>query len=476
MPTVGIGVDISTLVDATISGKSDQIIVAGRHLLQRGAPAAELLGRVGMIAAHGDSDGHAILTLDAAAALSRYFLAVPTMPEQDPQSHEQELPLLVQALVATASTVKAGQAAQDSYPDPLYPSELGEGHTVDEAMHQAIYDNDATRVERLLFGLYGTGADYRTMEIRTYDGISTTFQNAGHPLMYAVRGFQLLDAVQWGDRAPHILHWLAPHLPLHTEEPEWVKSVRAFNDDSSHSLASLRTRLSFPKDENALPLRNLILSDADTTQVCQGVYDALIKGGASSHAAGSVFALAAAEVMQRVGDGDREAFVQAAHGLLFSAATRLVYAHVQDIAALPLLFTSASYINALHKAVGQPTSIPQMPTIPVTPLSGGLIAPSLLGTLDEQLDVQDLSGATSTARRYLRLGNDTHALFAFIGRNAAQADAAADQGHTLQIVQAAAEEYIAWPSTLASTNIDAFLNVALRAAAFAPRNMLVSNM
>jgi hypothetical protein len=46
----------------------------------------------------------------------------------------------------------------------------------------------------------------------------------------------------------------------------------------------------------------------------------------------------------------------------------------------------------------------------------------------------------------------------------------------LQIVQAAAEEYIAWPSALANTNIDAFLNVALRAAAFAPRNTLVSNM
>ena len=476
MPTVGMGVDISTLVDATISGNSDEIVVASRHLLQRGAPAAELLGRVGMIAAYGDSDGHAILTLDAAAALSRFFLTVPPQPGQDPQSHEQELPLLVQALVATASAVKEGQAAQHSYPNPQFPSELGEGHTVNEAMHQAVYGNDVTRVERLLLGLYGTGADYRTMEVRAYDGISTTFQNAGHPLIFAVRGFQLLDAVEWGDRAPHILHWLAPHLPLHTEEPEWIKSVRTFNDDPSHSLASLRTRLAFPKDEKALPLRKLLLSEADTTQVCQGVYDALIKDGASSRGVGSVIALAATDIMQRVGDGDRNAFVQAAHGLLYSAATRLVYAHVQDIEALPLLFTSASYINALHKAVGQPTNTAQNPTMAGAPLGGGLIAPSLLETLHEQLDAQDLQGAVSTSRRYLLLGNDAHALFAFIGRNAAQADAAADQGHTLQIVQAAAEEYIAWPTALASTNIDAFLSVALRATAFAPRNTLVSNM
>jgi len=470
------GVDISTLVDATISGNSDQIIAAGRRLLQRGAPAAELLGRVGMIAAHGDSDGHSILTLNAAAALSRYFVAIPPSPEQDPQSHEQELPLLVQALIATAPTVKAGQLAQDTYPTPLYPSELGEGHTVDEAMHKAIYGNDETEVERLLFGLYGTGADYRTMEVRTYDGISTTFQHAGHPLMFAVRGFQLLDSVEWGDRAPNILHWLAPHLPLHTDEPDWIDAVRTFNDDPAHSLASLRTRLAFPQEENALALRGLILGDADTTQVCQGVYDALMRGGASSHGVGSVIALAAAEMMQKVGDENRDAFIQASHGLLFAAATRLVYSHVQDIAALPLLFTAASYINALQKALGQPSSTPTMPTIPATPLGGGLIAPALLGTLNEQLNAQDLKGALSTARRYLRMDNDTRALFAIVGRNAAQADAAAEQGHTLQIVQAAAEEHSAWPTALSSTNIDAFLSVALRATAYAPRNTLVRTM
>ena len=476
MPTIGMGVDISTLVAATASGDSDQIIAAARPLLRRGAPAAELLGRVGLIAAHGDSDGHPILTLDAAAALSRLFIAIPPPPDQDPQSHEQELPLLVQALVAAAPAVKAGQAANDSYPAPYFPSELGEGHTVDEAMHQAIYGNDANQVERLLFGLYGTGADYRTMEIRTYDGISTTFQNAGHPLMFAVRGFQLLDAVEWGDRAPNILHWLAPHLPLHTDEPDWINAVRTFNNDPAHSLASLRTRLSFPKDENALSLRGQLLSDADTNQVCQGVFTALMQGGASSRGVGSVIALAAAETMQEVGDGDRNAFVQAAHGLLFSAAVRVVYAHVQDIAALPLLFTSAAYINALHKALGHQPAATAMPSIPATPLAGGLIAPALLETLDEQLNVQDLKGALSTARRYLRLGNDSRALFAIIGRNAAQADASSDQGHTLQIVQAAAEEFMAWPSALPSTNIDAFLSVALRAAAFAPRNKLASTV
>jgi hypothetical protein len=67
-------------------------------------------------------------------------------------------------------------------------------------------------------------------------------------------------------------------------------------------------------------------------------------------------------------------------------------------------------------------------------------------------------------------------LWATIALSAAQADAAADQGHTLQIVQAGAEEYMAWPETLADTNVDIFLQVALRAAAFAKRNVLVTGM
>jgi hypothetical protein len=474
MPTIGTEIDISSLIEATVAGNSNQIISTARSLLQQGAPAAELAGRVGLIVAHGDSDGHAILTINAAAALSRWVPTLPQLEELGSEKHEWELPLLVQALVATAPSLRQGQTAHDTYPDPLFPSELPEGKLVNDVMHDAVYGNDATTVERLLFGLYGTGADYRTMEVRTYDGIATTFQNAGHPLMFAVRGFQLLDIVEWGERAPNILHWLAPHLPLHTEEPAWINEVRSFSNNPAHRLDSLRTRLSAPKNENALPLCRLILSNADTTQVCQGVYDALIQGGASSRGVGSVIALAAAEAMQMVGDNERDAFVQAAHGLLFAAAVRQVYVRVQDIAALPLLFTSAAYINVLYKALAQQNA-PQG-QIPATTFGGGLIATSLLETLSSQLDAQDLAGAAATARRFLRLSNDTRALWATIALSAAQADAAADQGHTLQIVQAAAEEFMAWPTTLADTNVDIFLQVALRAAAFAKRNALVTGV
>jgi len=80
-------------------------------------------------------------------------------------------------------------------------------------------------------------------------------------------------------------------------------------------------------------------------------------------------------------------------------------------------------------------------------------------------------GALATARRYIQLGHDLHALLGVIGLGAAHIDAAADQGHSLQIVQAASDEYLAWPKDLAQINIDGFLQVALRAAALGKRSL-----
>ena len=476
MPSVGMNIDISSLIDATISGNSDQIIAVARKLTERDADVSELIGRVCMIAAHGDSDGHTILTLDAASMMNRWLLALQYTLAEDTLNNSKGLPFLVQSLAAATPAVRAGEKAQKEYPAPLFPSGLTDGQTVNSAMHDAVFGNDRTMVERLMLGLYGTGADYRTMQIRVYDSISNTFQHAGHPLMFAVRGMQLLDAVEWGDRAPNIIHWLAPHLPLHTEEPDWVNPIRAFLSEPSHSLASYRTRLAAPKEENALPLRRLILSDADTVQICQGVFDALIKNGASSHGVGSIIALTATDLMQRIGDGDRNEFIQAAHSLLFTAAVRLVFSQTQEVEALPLLFTAASYLNALYKELGE-QSVTEQPAITRSPiLGGGLIAPALLDTLNEQLQARDLTGAFSTARRYIQLGHDARSLFAIIGLASTRADAIADQGHTMQIVQAAGEEFMDWPTTLTDINIEGFVHLALRATTFAQRNSLVDNL
>jgi hypothetical protein len=129
-------------------------------------------------------------------------------------------------------------------PEGLFPSELGANVTVSAALRKAIDSNDIPMVERLLFGLFGTGADYRTSSLRIYDGIAQTFQEEGHALLKAVRGEQVVEAVKWGEDAPHYLRWLAPHLGQQNAEPAWTGAVRTFLSDGNHSLQSYRTRLS----------------------------------------------------------------------------------------------------------------------------------------------------------------------------------------------------------------------------------------
>jgi len=479
MAAVELRLDLSALINALVANDKAHILSIARTYLQHGDDPSVILGRVGIVAAPGDADGHSTITLAAAAMLSRLLHTLPEPLDPQVQAQEQRLPLFVEPLLASINSVQAGYNAAPVYPAPFFPSGIPEGHTVNEAVHNAVYNNDPIMTERLLSGLYGTGADYRSLEARAYEGISTSFQNAGHPLIFAVRGFQLLDAVEWSEATPTIIHWLAPHLPLQpgNEPPAWVATVHDYALDPAHDMTSIRTRLAAPKDESALPLHKLILSDADTTQVCQGVYDAIIKGGASPRGVGAVIALAAADVMNRVGDGDRDLFVHVAHGLLFSSAIHTVFHQIQDVEVLPLLFTSAAFINALQKEIETQPEATQRASAVATASSsiigGGLIAASQLETLTAQLKARDLVGAIATTRRYLTLGHDPRALFGTIGLAAAWTDATADQGHTLQIVHAAAEEFLNWPTTLASTSHEILLHAALRAATFGKRDPLL---
>jgi hypothetical protein len=151
----------------------------------------------------------------------------------------------------------------------------------------------------------------------------------------------------------------------------------------------------------------------------------------------------------------------------------LVFRQVQDVEVLNLLFTSAAYINALQREI----PVQQQWAAPKTSgVGGGLIAASQLEMLTSQLKAQNLWSAHATAQRYLKIGHDPRALFGTIALTAAQIDAESVQGHSLQLVQAAAEEFLAWPKTLATIDIDILIQVALRAALFGKHDAVVSQL
>ena len=468
MAAIELKANLAPLVDALVAGDEVRVLQESHALLQQGDNADVLIGRIGLLAAPADTDGQVVQSLDAAAMLSRDLHTIPQPLEGNISLAERAYPLFVQAVFLAAPTVRAGKDMHVTYPEAIFPSSLGEHGSETEAVRQAVASNNVERTEGLLFGLHGTGADYRSLEVRAYDSIATTFQSQGHPLICAARGFQLLDAVEWASRTEVIMHWLAPKIVLrpNVSQPEWVQTVQSFAQQ--HSMESIRARIAFPNDANALPLRQLVLSDADTTRVCQGVYDAVIPGGASPRGVASVLALAAADILNLVNDSDRGVFVRVAHGLLFASAIRLAFHQVQDTDILPLLYTSAAYVNALYKqtlAERHPVPTATTPTTSQV-IGGGLIAPAQLDTLRAQLQGQDAAGAFTTVRRYLTLNHDPRALWATIALAAAQVDSTADEGHTLQVVLAASEEYLSWPRDLTNTNIEPFIQAAIRAAAF----------
>lgn len=255
MAAVELRLDLSALINALVANDKAPILDTARNYLRHGDNLSVILGRVGMVAAQGDVDGHPTITLAAAAMLSRLLHTLPEPLDPQGQTKDSILPLFIEPSLFAAASVKAANNTSPQHPAPFFPSGLGEGQSVNEAVHQAIYNNDALMTERLLLGLYGTGADYRALEARVYEGIATTFQNAGHPLIFAVRGFQLLDAVEWSEYTPILLHWLTPHLPLRpeTEQPEWVEVVHNYASDPAHDMTSIRTRLSAPKGRCTTP-------------------------------------------------------------------------------------------------------------------------------------------------------------------------------------------------------------------------------
>ncbi|HTI13245.1 MAG TPA: hypothetical protein VL461_01590 [Dictyobacter sp.] len=477
MAAVELRVDLTALLDAIVAGNTERVTLITRELLAEDRNADVLIGRIGIQALLGDEDGHVGITIGSLAMIARMLRVRPAPLDQQIPPQTRALPLFLRAAQIAAPALRAAQTKTYTEPEAFFPSELlDSGKSMNEVINQAVQQGDTRQVERMLLGFYGTGADYRTLEVRAYEALTTTFHNNGHPLIATIRGFQLLDAVEWAKRVPALLHWLAPLLTAQTgtEQTAWIGEVHSYAVEPAHSLASIRTRLAAPKDENALAVRDAVLSNTNTTQVCQTIFDAIIKNGATPRAVASVLALSAAELLQQVDDSNRAQFIDVAHGLLYASATRIVFSRVQDVEALNLIYTAGAYINALYKQVTAQNQKAQ-PIIPSTPTtgSGGMIAITQLETIEELLKNKDTRSALATAQRYLNLGHDARALFGTIGLGATRNDASIDQGHSLQIVQAAGEEYVAWPRALAGTNIDAFLQAALRAAAFGQRDTLI---
>jgi len=441
------------LITAIADAHIERIATATLDLLRQGATPANIVGRIGVLAARGDTEGHPLATLAAAERIANWasLAAVVREPDNMDARHVAALLPLAQAFYALAPAVATARAlSRPQLPEPLYPAELQEGETVQGVMDEAMARADASQFARMLHGLYATGTDYRAMLTYIYGALRTRYPEGGHPYAFTLRGSQILDAAEWGDRAPDIFAWLCPLIVNTQPDAPFVATVRAFVAAPEHNLSSLRTRLAAPNDALAGPdLRRQIL-EGETATVCEAVYRALVEG-ASPKAVAMAIALAAAQRLLLVPVEARSGLVYELHGLLAAHVAYVVVSQMQDIALLPLLFTAAAAVNArgadATTAAGETlAAVAGMQRKP-TALVGGLIAPILLQTIDQQIVAGEEHAAASTARRYVQLGHPVRMLAGAIGAAVMHDDVAGDgdRYHAIQAVEAACSLYLALP-------------------------------
>ncbi len=463
--------DYAPLVDAVASENINHMAREVVHLLRRKVSPLFIIGKVGVPAAWGDTDGHPLCALAAGGKIADWTRYIPASGEDD----DEELRLLRPALPLTmalayaAPAVRQGAHHQPELPVPIFPATVNHPGGMDGALREAVQNGDTERTLRILLGYYATGTDYRSYLMNVYRALTEHYAADGHALIFTHRSSQVLDMAGWADKLPPFIYWLTPHLASKQPDAPFLADVQTFLRDPAHDLKPLRTRLAPAKDAAAgAELRQAILQGSleDTFAAVL----AALHNGARGPAVGSVIALAAARRFLNTAEDDADASLRAAHGLLIASAARTVVAQVQNVEVLPMLFIAAAAVNALRDV--EQAEAPQAsahPRASAGALVGGILAPVLLRSLEQQLEAGDEQAAQTSAHRYLQLGHPAHGLVATIASVACQGDASSDQGHTLLLTQAAAEEFLALPPHLQSEG-ETLLAVSLRAALHRPQN------
>lgn len=465
-----VNANITTLLEAITSGDEQRVIQETLQLLgPEQVPPAKLAARVGIPAAWGDGDGDALSVLSVAGRIAEWMRAIPIGPEPGSESRRSLAPALplVQGFLAVADRVRKGlPEPHPTLPDPILPAEVRHEGGALGGIRQAIAERDAKTTAAILMGYYATGTDYRELLTAVYAALNLRYPEGGRPLVYAVAGSRVLDMADWGDRVPAYVHWLTPLLIDPAPEAPAAEAARAYAGVAAHDLTWLRTRLSIPKEDAAGPAFQQALLSGDAQGACDAVLQAL-RAGATPIGVAAGIALAAAARVNAVPAGDRDGLLRAAQVLRYAHSVHVVTLQTQKPDVWPLLYTAACAVNAMRAAATGSNAVERAGAAVSAPV-GGLIAASMLRTIEKQIGDGDTAGALSSARRYLQMGHPSRALAGIIGSVAATRDATASDPQSLQIlpvVAAAAEEYLTLPKALEAGGQNPMLNAAIRLAA-----------
>jgi hypothetical protein len=461
--------DISRLLDSIVSGSQEQTIHETLDLLgAKKVPPAKLAARVGIPAAWGGGDGYPLSTLSVAGRVAEWMRSIPIGPEPGADERRMLAPALplVQGFVAVADRVKSGLVEPHrSLPEPLMPRDVKHPGGPLGALRDALVSHDIEGVRRILMGYYASGTDYRNVLTAIYAALAQYPPENGRPLCFAVLGSRVLDMADWGNRVPAFIYWFAPLMVEVTPGTPVEEASRTYSSVESHDLSWLRTRLSIPKEDAAGSGYQRALVAGSAEDACDATLQAL-RNGATPMGAAAGMSLAAAEIVNAVPAGDTGGLQQAGRVLLYTHSVHVATTQTQSPEIWPLLYTAACVVNAASAGAGRATDQIGSRAAPSTPL-GGLIAASMLRTLEQVVRAGDTAGALAVAQRYLQMGHPARALAGVIASVASGRDSEAATRttfHPLVLTAAAVEGYLMLPQALAAGGQNALLSAAIRLA------------
>lgn len=464
-----VSANITTLLDAISQGDEPTVIRETLTLLgAEKVPPAKVAARVGIAAAWGGVDGHALSVLSVAGRVAEWMRSLPLSTEAGADTRRQLAPALplVQGFLAVADRVRAGlPEPHPSLPQGIPPADLKHADGPLGALREALATRDLEQTRRILMGYYATGTDYRSLLTQIYAALAHRYPEGGHPLTFVVSGSRVLDMADWGDRVPPYLYWLTPLILTDSPDTAVGEAAKAYAAGAGHDLGWLRTRLSIPKEEAAGAGFQRALLAGDANAACDAVLAAL-RGGATAMGVAAGMSLAAASLVNAVAPGDRDGLYRAGHILLYTHSVHMATEHTQNPEIWPLLYTAACAVNS-GKAVASGANIADRVGSAASVPLGGLLPARMLLTFEQQLTTGDTASALAGARRYLQMGHPSRALAGILGSVGAARDAAPGSDasmHVLPLVAAAAEEYLTLPRALQGDGQNDLLTAAVRLA------------
>src|SRR5262245_13259919 len=193
--------NITALLEAITAGNEEGTIREVLTLLgPEKVPPAKIAARVGIPAAWGDGDGHALGVLSVAGRVAEWMRAIPIGPEPQAELRRQLAPALplVQGFAAVADRVKRGlPEPHPALPPPIPPADVKHEQGPLGALRDALAARDLDMTRRILMGYYATGADYRALLTLLYAALIHRYPENGHPLSDVVGGCRVLDMADW---------------------------------------------------------------------------------------------------------------------------------------------------------------------------------------------------------------------------------------------------------------------------------------